>query len=201
MAGKTSWTASIYHRSRWATSSLFAAMAAHEELKSGIKAETRGRRHDNCRKDYLVPVRRFEVARSWLQELFEKAPPTTRPMLWQQPENLMIITDACPQGCGGLLLLRPKPTAPWQIHEAYEYELTTQDAAMLGVELSHRGQGYWEALAVWLALRTCRQLLKGIAVALGISWQFWTSQLRALSPSTAWRPSWRCCWKHSGSEI
>ena len=51
----------------------------------------------------------------------------------------MIITDASYQGCGGLLLLRPKPTAPWQIHEAYEYELTVQDAAMLGVELSHRG--------------------------------------------------------------
>ena len=168
MAGKTSWTAGIYRRSRWATASLYAAMSKHnEEVCSGKEAARRANRADKRDKDHLIPVKRFETARAWLVALFTRAPPTTRRSLWDLPENAVVTTDASPQGCGGVLAVRPDQEASWQILEAYEYGLNPDDAELLEVELTHRGQSYLETLAVWLALRTWKDLLKNIKVALG----------------------------------
>ena len=169
-AGKLTWAAGIYRRAKWAVSMVHGAIAGHEaDLKDGTEASRRARRVDNRPKDHLVPVRRFEVARQWLKSLFQQEHLRTKKSLWQLPVTLMVVTDASPQGCGGMLLIRPHERATWSILEAYEYPIGPEDADLLGFELwSHRSQAYLEALAILMALRTWAGVLCGIHVALAI---------------------------------
>ena len=44
--------------------------------------------------------------RAWLVTLLKERRPKTSMTLWRRPESIMIVTDASPQGCGGLLLVR-----------------------------------------------------------------------------------------------
>ena len=60
----------------------------------------------------------------------------------------MIVTDASPQGCGGMLLIRASLGTPWKVLKAYEYPVEPVDASLLGfMHKSHKGQGFLEALA------------------------------------------------------
>ena len=115
---------------------LYAAMAAHEaELKSGEEEARRAKREDSRAKNHLIPVKRFEIARRWLAELFRTQRLATKKTLWRVTEHAMIITDASPQGCGGLFLTRTSTTCPWTILRTYEYEVDAEDAKLLGFEI------------------------------------------------------------------
>ena len=148
-AGKLTWAAGIYKRARWAVSIIYGAIAAHEkEVKSGAEEARRQHRHDHRAKDFLVPIRRFEMARCWLASLLRDRRPKTRMSLWKRPDRIMIVTDASPQGCGGMLLIRASLGTPWKVLKAYEYPVEPVDASLLGfMHKSHKGQGFLEALA------------------------------------------------------
>ena len=169
-AGKLSWAAGIYKRSRWAVSIVYGAIAAHEaEVKSGTEASRRAARRDARPKDHLVPVKRFELARAWLEKLLKERRPRTTLSLWRRPESIMIVTDASPQGCGGLMLVRATTQSPWTPLKAYEYQIEHLDAELLGFHHgSHKSQSFLEALAIFLALREWGALLASIKVGLAI---------------------------------
>ena len=169
-AGKLSWAAGIYKRSRWAVSIVYGAITAHEaEVKSGTEASRRAARRDARPKDHLVPVKRFELARAWLEKLLKERRPRTTLSLWRRPESIMIVTDASPQGCGGLMLVRATTRSPWTPLKAYEYQIEHLDAELLGFHHgSHKSQSYLEALAIFLALREWGALLASIKVGLAV---------------------------------
>ena len=64
--------------------------------------------------------------------------------LWKLPPSVMIITDASPQGLGGL---------------------GADDAVTLW---SHRSQSFLETLAIWLAIRTWQDVVKNIRLGLTV---------------------------------
>ena len=169
-AGKLTWAAGIYKRARWAVSVVYGAITAHEaEVKAGEEAARREKRQDKRIKDNLVPVRRFEMARLWLATLLQDNQPVTRRSLWTKPATLMFVTDASPQGCGGLLLVRASTRAPWTILKAFEYQICKDDADLLGfVYQSHKSQAYLEALAIFLALKEWGPLIRSIKVGVAI---------------------------------
>ncbi|CAE7832753.1 RE2 [Symbiodinium sp. CCMP2592] len=169
-AGKLTWAAGIYKRARWAVSIVYGAITAHEaEVRDGTEEARRAARQDGRSKEFLVPVKRFELARAWLATLFKTRRPKTSMSLWRKPESIMIVTDASPQGCGGMLLVRANPNTPWNILKAFEYPIEPQDATLLGfVYKSHRSQSYLEALAVYIALLEWGSLLAAIKVGLAI---------------------------------
>ena len=95
-----------------------------------------------------------EMARAWLATLLKERRPKTTMTLWRRPESIIIVTDASAHKCGGLLLVRATAQATWTILKAYEYAVEQEDADLLGFQYrSHKGQGFLEALAVFLALR------------------------------------------------
>ena len=169
-AGKLTWAANIYKRSRWAVAMIYAALCAHEaDVKSGVEATRRNRRTDTRTKDHLVPVKRFETARRWLLQLFSKQALVTNRPLWRQKETVMFITDASPQGCGGILLLRAHEKKPWTLYQAYEYPIDKHDAELLGFQCgSHKSQAYLEALAIFVALKLWGPVLLGIPLCLAV---------------------------------
>ena len=169
-AGKLTWAAGIYKRARWAVSIVYGAITAHEaEVRSGTEASRRPARVDSRPKDHLVPIKRFELARAWLATLLKERRPRTTLSLWKRPESIMIVTDASPQGCGGLLLVRATAQSPWTPLKAYEYQVDREDAELLGFHhKSHKSQGFLEALAIFLALREWGALLATIKVGLAI---------------------------------
>ena len=62
-AGKLSWAAGIYKRARWTVSMIYGAIAAHEaEVKTGLEEARRQTRKDNRPKEFMVPIKRFEMA-------------------------------------------------------------------------------------------------------------------------------------------
>ena len=68
-----------------------------------------------------------------------------------------------------MLLIRATTSAPWKILKAYEYAIELPDAALLGLEhKSYTGQGFLEALAVFLALREWGKLMAAVKVGLAI---------------------------------
>ncbi|CAE7831161.1 unnamed protein product [Symbiodinium sp. CCMP2592] len=128
------WAAGIYKRARWAVSMVYGAITAHEaDVRSGAEATRRAARRDSRPKDHLVPVKRFELARAWLEKLLKERRPRPTMSLWKRPESIMIVTDASPQGCGGLLLGRATTQSPWSPLKAYEYRVEPKDAELLGI--------------------------------------------------------------------
>ena len=170
VTGKANWMSGIYKRARWAVASMYAALADHQrDLRNGREQERRELRRDRRAKDHLVPLKRFEAAHAWLVALLQKTAPTTKCPLWLLPETLMIITDASPQGCGGILLSRTNKHMPWVILQAFEYPVTENDAKMFKFELgSHKSQAFLEALALWIALDHWKEALKGLSIGLSL---------------------------------
>ena len=169
-AGKLTWAAGIYKRARWAVSIVYGAITAHDkEVSTGEEEARRRGRKDSRAKDFLIPVRRFETARRWLATLLRERRPKTSMSLWKKPEALMIVTDASPQGCGGMLLVRASLGTPWKILKAFEYAIDPQDAELFNITYkSHKGQGFLEALAVFLALREWGKLMASVRMGLAI---------------------------------
>ena len=139
---------------------IYGAIAGHEaDLKAGD--EERTKRADTRRKDDLVPVKRFDLARHWLAELFKAKKLATQRALWETEPTLMILTDASPQGCGA--------NSAWTSVHAYEYEVSQDDADLAGFELgSHRSQSYLETLAIFVALKCWGAHLATIPVGLAV---------------------------------
>ena len=115
--------------------------------------------------DHLIPVKRVERARVWLVALFRQPVLATKKFLWQPTESLMIVTDASPQICGGVLLVRAKGGR------------RAEGPASLRVPSRHGVLGSWgsrscraspEALAIFLALKTWAKVIAGVPMGLGI---------------------------------
>ena len=139
------------------------------KFATGTEATRRAARPDNRPKDFLIPVKRFELARSWLATLFKERRPLTTRSLWKRPASIMIVTDASPQGCGGMLLIRATVQSQWTALKAYEYPVEQEDAALLGFPFkSHKSQSFLEALAVFLALREWGKLMASIKIGVAI---------------------------------
>ena len=168
VTGKLTWAAGIYKRSRWAVSMLYAALAAHEaELKSGEEEARRARRDDPRNKDHLIPVKRFEIARRWLAELFRTQRLATKKTLWRVTEHAMIITDASPQAAAASSSGPPTP-APGRSSELTSTRWagrTPSSWALLG---SHKSQAYLEALALFLAVKEWGTLFSGIDMGVAV---------------------------------
>lgn len=138
-------------------------MHAHlREVERGEESKRRSERKDKRVKDNLIPVKRFEGARRWLELYIEAAlgQPARkiqlRPNVWQE---VCILTDASPEGLGAIMMVNNVVT------KALASKVTEKDAEELDFELgSSASQGLLEALVLLVALRQWENSIpRGIA--------------------------------------
>ena len=105
IAGKATWAAGIYPRARFAVSMLYKALSDRQQ---DVKSGAEKARRE---------ARRDDRPKDYL------------------PPSVMIITDASPQGLGGLLLVRATTKEPWTPVQAFEYAIGANNADLLGFTL------------------------------------------------------------------
>ena len=98
-AGKLSWLAGVVPRMRWLVSILYAVVASVEaDNRTGAEMPRAASRSEKRPKVGLVPVKRIELPRSWLQSFLEKSQlwlVRKEPLIKRQPEFL-VVADASP---------------------------------------------------------------------------------------------------------
>ena len=117
----------------------------------------------------VVPVKRFELARAWLEAMFEAAPQwlTRSEELEEESPEFMIVTDASPEGLGAVLAHVEPGTQFIEPIAALAIKVTEKDARELGLEWGKSSsQGPLEAAAVAVAINTWADKLRGGPVLL-----------------------------------
>eukprot|EP00439_Symbiodinium_sp_Y106_P078712 s539_g17.t1 len=117
----------------------------------------------------VVPVKRFELARAWLEAMFEAAPQwlTRSEELEEESPEFMIVTDASPEGLGAVLAHVEPGTQFFEPIAALAIKVTEKDARELGLEWGKSSsQGPLEAAAVAVAINTWADKLRGGPVLL-----------------------------------
>ena len=95
--------------------------------RSATEAKRAAKRPDNRAKDWSVPVKRIELARSWLENLLEEAD-RWEELLEEMEAHFMVMADACPLGLGAICAFEPVA--------ALKVKVTQEDADFLGVQFS-----------------------------------------------------------------
>ena len=165
MCGRISWLAGILPRARWAVRVLYGSL--HErlhEIESGQEEARATAREDKRNKSHLIHANRFEHVRRWLIQFLEasKGNPTRRIQLKREKEmHVRVVSDACPDGLGALLVMNGIVTA------AFSSKVQEEDAFLLGFELGKSSsQAIVEALALVVALRHWEKELRGRNIVL-----------------------------------
>jgi hypothetical protein len=151
-AGKASWLSGKLPRARWVASIFYRVLHARlADIKTGAEDRRRSDRKDNRDKSALFHVKQLEQAQRWLISYLETAmdKPTKKYKLDRgKYPTAAIITDACPEGLGAVLLINNK------VIRAYSSPVTQEDARALDFELGNSSsQGIVETLAVVVALK------------------------------------------------
>lgn len=151
-AGKASWLSGKLPRAQWVVSIFYRVLHARlADIKTGAEDRRRSDRKDNRDKSALFHVKQLEQARRWLISYLETAmdKPTKKYKLDRgKYPTAAIITDACPEGLGAVLLINNK------VIRAYSSPVTQEDARALDFELGNiSSQGIVETLAVVVALK------------------------------------------------
>ena len=160
MCGRVSWLAGVLPRARWAVRVLYGALHDRlREVEAGLETSRASQRQDKRDKSNLIHTNRFEHVRKWLVQYLEasKENPTRRIQLRREKEvHVKVITDACPEGLGALLVINGITVA------AMTSEITSEDAFLLDFQLgTSASQAIAEALALLVALRHWQKELRG----------------------------------------
>ena len=144
-AGKLSWLAGILPRARWVVPIMYGAMKQQEEdVRTGAEEERRLKRQDDRKKDGLFAVKRVEQARVWVLTYLKTAMdrPVRRLRLdTSRPPTATIITDASPEGMGGVLLINNRIVA------IFATRVTREDCDNLGLEFGQPlHKGHWKPM-------------------------------------------------------
>ena len=178
MCGRVSWLAGILPRTRWTVRVLYGALHDRlQEVEQGAEQIRRQNRPDNRDKSNLIEVKRFNHVRVWLCTYLEasQSTPTRRIQLLRSKEvAVRVITDACPEGLGALLVINGITVG------AMASPVTEIDAELLKFEKGQSSsQAVVEALALLVALRHWEKQLHGKTVAL----EFVSDSIAALTLS------------------
>eukprot|EP00435_Cladocopium_sp_Y103_P014598 s616_g3.t1 len=167
--GKLSWVAGILPRARWAVSILYATIADVERDMKQNKEHDRARRRagDDRDKTGLVPVKRLQLARTWLLAMLraDEIWRARRIPMEPKPPALAITTDASPFGVGAILA-----SVDWAADKltplvAIKGKVTKNVAATLGIQFREAaGQAVLEAWMLLLAFRYWGPKVRGLRV-------------------------------------
>ena len=165
MCGRISWLAGILPRARWAVRVLYGSLHDRlHEVESGLEAVRAANREDKRDKSGMIHTSRFEGVRKWLVKFLEasKGNPTRRIQLHGARDvHVRVITDACPEGLGAILVINGVTIA------ALTSKVSKEDAYMLDFELGQSSsQAIVEALALLVALRHWKKELFGKSITL-----------------------------------
>ena len=165
MCGRITWLAGILPRARWAVRVLYGSLHDRlHEVEAGLEAARAAQREDKRDKSNMIHANRFEHVRKWLIKFIEAAKdtPTRRIQLLKNEEvHIWLITDACPEGLGAMLVVNGILT------KALTSKIDAEDAYLLGFELgTSASQAIVEALALLVALRQWKKELQGKSVTL-----------------------------------
>ena len=162
MCGRISWLAGILPRARWAVRVFYADRL--REVDSGLEMARAQQRDDTRDKSNMIHVTRFEGVRRWMVSFLSasKGTPTRRLSLMKSKEvHIRVITDACPEGLGAVLVVNGVVTA------ALTSKISAEDAYLLEFERgSSSSQAIVEALALLVALKHWKTLLKEKAITM-----------------------------------
>ena len=176
--GRVSWLAGILPRTRWTVRVLYGALHDRlHEVAQGKEQERRQNRQDKRDKSNLIEVKRFNQARVWLCIYLEasQSSPTRRIQLLRSKEvAVRLVTDACPEGLGALLVINGITVS------ALASPVTEKDAELLRFEGGKSSsQAIVEALALLVALKHWSKHLQGRTLAL----EFVSDSIAALTLS------------------
>ena len=166
-AGKLSWLAGVLPRARWVVPILYRSMKQQEmDVKQGLEEERRQKRQDTRSKEGLIAVKRVEQARVWVLAYLKTAMERPVRKLKLDTSGLptaTIVTDAPPEGLGGLLLINNRIVA------IYATRVTREDCDRLGLEFGQASsQGALEAYAILQGVALWRSKLVGCCVTLTV---------------------------------
>ena len=166
--GRLSWIAGIVPRVRWAVTVLYAVVASAEaDALSGAEARRAQGRADSRAKDWLVPVKRFELARGWLEDLFAKRDRwlLREELLGESEPQFLVMADASPLGLGAILAAANVQQGIFEPIAAVKTKVTAEDAEFLGVAHGQaESQGPLEAAALALGLWVWTHKIRGSAI-------------------------------------
>ena len=166
--GRLSWIAGIVPRVRWAVTVLYAVVTSAEaDALSGAEARRAQGRADSRAKDWLVPVKRFELARGWLEDLFAKPDRwlLREELLVESEPQFLVMADASPLGLGVILAAANVQQGIFEPIAAVKTKVTAEDAEFLGVAHGQaESQGPLEAAALALGLWVWADKIRGAAI-------------------------------------
>ena len=166
-AGKLSWLAGVLPRARWVVSTFYATLKHHEaDVVEGREEVRRQQREDPRKKEHLFHIRRLEQARVWMVSYLSAA--LSRPVrkMRLRVDNMpqvMINTDASPEGMGGLLFINNS------LVSIFSSKVTEEDCKQLDIDyLQSSSQGPLEAYAILQALNLWLPKLAGCGITLTV---------------------------------
>ena len=158
-AGKSAWLAGILPRVKWVTAVLYAVLT--QTLKE--EADKEGQRGRD--RKGLFAVKRLELARLWMIQFLAvaKQRPTRRIDLRPKTAKVRLMTDASPEGLGGVLAINGR------IVEVFSCKVTKKIAEELLVEhMASSSQAVMETLAMLVALRRWINKFKGYKIEIAV---------------------------------
>ena len=166
-AGKLSWLAGILPRARWVVPIMYGAMKQQEtDVRSGAEEERRMKRQDSRPKEGLIAVKRIDQARTWVLAYLKSAmerPVRKLRLDTSKAPTATIITDASPEGLGGVLLINNRIVA------IFTTRVTQEDCNLLGLEFGQASsQGALEAYAIIQGVALWREKMFGCCVTLTV---------------------------------
>ena len=168
VTGRMSWLAGVLPRLRWVVSIMYAVLAdAEEDKRTGVESERAEFRLDKRDKSDLVAIKRLRLPMAVINYMAENPDRWLYRSISLKPErpSMGIITDASPQGIGGILVAVNDQGGTLEPQEAFEFEVDEQTAKFLGITLGESSsQAILEAWAILVACRIWSGKLRGRAM-------------------------------------
>ena len=165
--GRISWLSGLLPRTRWVVSVFYKVL--HQRLAdvaSGAEEQRRANREDDRKKDHMFHVKQLEQPLRWLEAYLSASveqPVKKYKLDINKYPKATIITDASPEGLGGVLLVNNR------LVKAFSSPVMEHDAEELNFQyMESASQGAVEALAILVAVRLWHKELASCRVDLKV---------------------------------
>ena len=167
VCGRLSWLSGLLPRIRWVVAVFYKVLHQRlDDVKSGTEENRRSGRSDDRTKDHLFFVKQLEQPLKWLEAYLTATmehPVKKYKLDVNKYPKATIITDASPEGLGGVLLVNNR------LVRAFSSPVMETDATALTFKyLESASQGIVETLAVLVAIRHWAKELASCRVELQV---------------------------------
>ena len=165
--GRLSWLSGLLPRLRWVVAVFYRVLHQRlEDVKTGAEDTRRAGRQDDRSKDHLFFVKQLEQPLKWLEAFLSASmehPVKKYKLDINKYPKATIVTDASPEGLGGILLVNNR------LVRSFSSPVMEEDALALGFKyMDSSSQGVVETMAVLVAIRHWSRELSSCRVDLQV---------------------------------